>query len=213
MSDLAGQRVLLRIYLRTADRALRTPTFELIAKAARSEGLAGATVLKGIMGYGAHGEARPAPLALVEHVPVIVEIVDGAERIDVFVRGTLAKLLTHGLATIERATVIVHRPRRPQDTVAASSPSPQVRGAEMNPSEDGVLLRVFLGESDRDNAGRPLYEAIVRKARELGLAGATVLRGVEGFGANSVIHKAALLEMSTDLPIVIEIVDREAKVR
>ena len=83
----------------------------------------------------------------------------------------------------------------------------------MNPSEDGVLLRVFLGESDRDENGRPLYETIVRRARELGLAGATVLRGVEGFGANSVIHNAALLEMSTDLPIIIEIVDREAKVQ
>src|SRR5947208_250272 len=76
----------------------------------------------------------------------------------------------------------------------------------------GVLVRVFIGESDR-HAGRPLYEAIVQTARELGLAGATVLRGTEGFGANSVVHKASLLEMSSDLPIVVEIVDVEEKVR
>ena len=82
----------------------------------------------------------------------------------------------------------------------------------MTTHENGILLRVFIGESDRFQ-GKPLYEAIVQKVRELGLAGATVLRGTEGFGANSVVHKAALLEMSSDLPIVIEIVDTEEKVK
>jgi uncharacterized protein len=82
----------------------------------------------------------------------------------------------------------------------------------MKVNQDGVLLRVFIGESDVFE-GKPLYEAIVARARELGLAGATVLRGTEGFGANSVVHKARLLEMSSDLPIVIEIVETEAKVR
>jgi PII-like signaling protein len=81
----------------------------------------------------------------------------------------------------------------------------------MTLNENGILLRVFIGESDRLE-GKPLYEAIVQKTRELGLAGATVLRGTEGFGANSVVHKAHLLEMSTDLPIVIEIVDAHDKI-
>ena len=67
--------------------------------------------------------------------------------------------------------------------------------------------------SHPDTSSKPLYEAIVARTRELGLAGATVLRGTEGFGANSVVHKARLLEMSSDLPIVIEIVDTEANVR
>jgi len=71
---------------------------------------------------------------------------------------------------------------------------------------EGQLLRVFIGESDRWE-GRPLYECIVRKARESGLAGATVLRGVEGFGAHSRLHTAKILRLSEDLPIVIEIVD------
>ena len=82
----------------------------------------------------------------------------------------------------------------------------------MRIQENGVLLRVFIGESDR-HEGKPLYEAIVQKTRELGLAGATVLRGTEGFGASSIVHKSALLEMSTDLPVVIEIVDEEEKVK
>lgn len=83
----------------------------------------------------------------------------------------------------------------------------------MRLSGEGKLLRVFLGENDKVDH-RPLYEEIVLKARELGLAGATVLRGVEGFGAASrVIHTAKILRLSEDLPIVIEIVDSEEKLR
>ncbi len=77
--------------------------------------------------------------------------------------------------------------------------------------EDGVLLRVFLGESDRWH-GRPLYEAIVLKARELHLAGATVLRGPMGFGAHSRLHTTKVLRLSEDLPIVIEIVDSRERI-
>jgi len=77
--------------------------------------------------------------------------------------------------------------------------------------EDALLLRIFVGESDRWEH-QPLYEAIVLKARELHLAGATVLRGPMGFGAASRIHTAKILRLSMDLPIVIEIVDTEEKV-
>ena len=76
---------------------------------------------------------------------------------------------------------------------------------------EGHLLRIFLGENDR-HENRPLYEWLVLKARELGLAGATVLRGVEGFGATSRLHTAKILRLSTDLPIVVEIVDTKDKI-
>lgn len=76
---------------------------------------------------------------------------------------------------------------------------------------DGKLLRVFVGEDDKYE-GQPLYEWIVRKARERGLAGATVLRGLEGFGAHSRLHTAKILRLSGDLPVVIEIVDTEDKI-
>jgi len=72
--------------------------------------------------------------------------------------------------------------------------------------DEGVLLRIFIGESDMHD-GRPLYEGIVEKARALGLAGATVLRGIMGFGAASRVHTAKLLRLSEDLPVVVEIVD------
>lgn len=78
--------------------------------------------------------------------------------------------------------------------------------------ERGCLLRVFIGESDRWH-GKPLFEAIVMKARELHLAGATVLRGPMGFGAHSRMHTTKILRLSQDLPIVIEIVDSEEKIQ
>ena len=77
--------------------------------------------------------------------------------------------------------------------------------------EDGALLRIFIGESDR-HGHQPLYEAIVLKARENGLAGATVLRGVMGFGKHSILHTAKILRLSEDLPMVIEIVDAADKI-
>ncbi|MBE0593928.1 MAG: DUF190 domain-containing protein [Gemmatimonadales bacterium] len=76
---------------------------------------------------------------------------------------------------------------------------------------EGHLLRIFIGENDR-HENRPLYEWLVLKARELGLAGATVIRGVEGFGAASRLHTAKILRLSTDLPIVVEIVDTKEKI-
>ncbi len=78
--------------------------------------------------------------------------------------------------------------------------------------EDSVLLRIFIGESDR-HGHQPLYEAIVLKARELKLAGATVLRSPLGFGASSHLHTAKILRLSADLPMVIEIVDTEEKIQ
>ncbi|RMH21791.1 MAG: DUF190 domain-containing protein [Acidobacteria bacterium] len=77
--------------------------------------------------------------------------------------------------------------------------------------EEGHLLRIFVGESDR-HQGLPLYQWIVREARRHGLAGATVLRGLEGFGARSRLHTARILRLSADLPIVIEIVDTKDKI-
>jgi PII-like signaling protein len=81
----------------------------------------------------------------------------------------------------------------------------------MRSESDGQLLRIFVGESDRWE-GKPLYEAVVRRAREAGLAGATVLRGLEGFGAHSRLHTTRILRLSEDLPVVIEIVDEAARI-
>lgn len=81
----------------------------------------------------------------------------------------------------------------------------------MTTTTEATSLRLFIGESD-EHQGRPLYEAIVLRARELGLAGATVLRGAMGYGHSSRLHTAKILRLSDDLPLVIEIVDEPARI-
>ncbi|MEO8232788.1 MAG: DUF190 domain-containing protein [Ignavibacteriota bacterium] len=81
----------------------------------------------------------------------------------------------------------------------------------MQTNTDAKLLRIFVGESDKHN-GKPVYEELVLKARETGLAGATVIKGIMGFGANSIIHTSKILAMSEDLPLIIEIVDELSKI-
>lgn len=223
---LNGERVLLRFYLRAADRAPWAPTWERIVRAARAQGLAGATIIQGILGLGARGELRPSAWSLTEHVPVILEVVDDGERVVGFLNRLVdERVLVGGLVTLERAAVMMYRHRAPDGgggrvalqlagLLEPRSTVPRVEPREhmMVNDKDGVLLRVFIGESDRQE-GKPLYEAIVHKVRELGLAGATVLRGIEGYGANSVVHRASIVDLSADLPIVVEIVDSEEKIR
>lgn len=81
----------------------------------------------------------------------------------------------------------------------------------MHFEENDILLKIMLGENDMHN-GRPLYELIVQKARKLDIAGATVLRGIMGYGADNRMHSSKLLSLSSDLPIVIEIVDTKEKI-
>lgn len=217
---MIGEQILLRVYLDSADRAPHTPTADRLVRAARHAGLAGATVLRGIMGFGARGAIGSSRWAIVQHVPVIVEMVDEPGRIGAFVDGLMRQIMARGMATMERAAVMRYRHREQPPSpplrlagahVALSSVPAVQAGDHMSINDDGVLLRVFIGESDR-HEHRPLYEAIVNKARELGLAGATVLKGAQGFGAKSVVHKTGILEMSSDLPIVIEMVDSQEKI-
>lgn len=81
----------------------------------------------------------------------------------------------------------------------------------MTLANEGCLLRIYIGQDDRRD-GLPLYEWIVRRAREHGLAGATVLRGKEGFGAHSRLHPGSLLRLSSDLPLAVEIVDTRERI-
>ncbi len=81
----------------------------------------------------------------------------------------------------------------------------------MRYTEQGILLRILVGETDKHD-GVPLYEVIVLKARELGLAGASVFRGIMGFGADSILHTAKVLRLSEDLPVLIEMVDKQEKI-
>ncbi len=217
---MIGEQTLLRIYLRSTDQYRFTPVYERIVQQASHNKMAGATVLRGIMGFGGRGLVEPSLWHLAQVTPVIVEIVDKPERIVAFVTDTLGKLVPHGRITMERAGVMMYRhrameaaaPMQLPEPIAALSTVPELPlGDAMKINEDGVLLRVFIGEAD-EYENQPLWRAIVLLARELGLAGATVLKGGMGFGANSVLHTEKILVLSTDEPIVIEIVDTAEKI-
>jgi PII-like signaling protein len=223
---LEGEQTLLRIYLRNTDKQgwFAPPVAEVLVQRARRSGLAGSTVLRGFLGLDITGQLLESRAwSLVDHVPVIVEIVDQPQAIGQFL-SVVEQTVPEGMATLERAHVILYRHSGPAAARVARrlevpepiTPLSTLPSAEEFPamrlSESGQLLRVFIGESDTWE-GQPLYRAIVLKARELGLAGATVLRGPMGFGANSRLHATKLLELSTDLPIVVEIVDTAAKIQ
>jgi hypothetical protein len=218
---LDAEQVLCRFHLSNRVRHGMSPLFEWIVQAARREGLQGATVLKGFYGLRPDGSVlKESNWSLSQDLPVIVEVVDEAAHVEALLR-LVEPGFTEGTITLERARVLLYRagPDRTgrvhvgQSVVATQHMSAAGEVRTMQIPENGVLLRVFIGESDREAGGdRPLFEAIVARAREAHLAGATVLRGPMGFGRHSRMHAAKLLELSTDLPIVIEIVDAEEKI-
>jgi PII-like signaling protein len=221
---LEAEQVLCRIHLSNLARHGGEPLYEWIVETARHEDLQGALVLKGIMGLRPDGTVlRESTWSVSQEVPVVVEVVDGPRHVERLL-ARLEPVLKQGTITLERAHVALYRragagskardlaPRC--DVVGTQDASAALEVTTMKVPEDGVLLRVFLGESDRERGtDRPLYEAVVLRAREAHLAGATVLRGPMGFGKHSRMHAAKLLDLSTDLPIVIEIVDAEEKIR
>ena len=218
---IEAEQVLCRFQLSNFIRHGMAPLYEWIVEAAHREGLQGATVLKGFYGL------RPEGSLLEEHtwsisqeLPVIVEVVDVPARIEALL-ARVEPVFREGVITLERAHVLLYRAGSRQGPASMTArniiDTTEISAATgvrtMNVPHRGVLLRIFIGESDKEpGRDRPLYEAIVRRAREAHLAGATVLRGPMGFGRHSRVHTAKLLELSTDLPIVIEIVDSEDKV-
>jgi hypothetical protein len=216
-----SEQVLCRFQLSNFIRHGMSPLYEWIVETAHREGLQGATVLKGFYGLRPEGSVlEEHTWSLSQELPMIVEVVDEPARIEALL-ARVEPAFREGVITLERAHVLVYR-------AGAREPSPPLTGRKilattttsaaygvrtMKVPEHGVLLRIFIGESDKEpGRDRPLYEAIVRRAREAHLAGATALRGPMGFGRHSRVHTAKLLELSTDLPIVIEIVDSEEKV-
>ena len=215
-----GEKVLLRLYMRSADLYHFAPAYERVVQQAAKHKLSGVTVLRGIMGFGSRGLISHSEFKLVGDSPVIVECLDDGEKITAFLNDITENIVRRGMATLERAGVVMYRSgehKTPNQTELLSAIKPLSTLPDlqevlnMHTDSTGVLLRIFIGESDRFEH-KPLHEAIVKKARELGISGATVLQGSMGFGANSVIHNDRVLAMSSDLPIVIEIVDARDKI-
>jgi uncharacterized protein len=220
---LDGEQVLLRVHLRNTDQFGWRNAADALIERASGENMAGATLLRGIYGMDLNGcLLESGRWSLVEHVPIVFETVDSRQNVGRFLQH-VTEIIPEGIITLERAHVMLYRSSPAavaQARMRLDMPAPIAELSTlpseedfpmMKMSEEGQLLRVFIGESDTWH-GEPLYRAIVTKAHELGLAGATVLHGTMGFGASTRVHTSKLLDLSTDLPIVVEIVDAADKI-
>jgi PII-like signaling protein len=190
------------IFLNEDTRYHITPLHDAVMTFLMHKGVAGATATRAYSGFGAHQTLHtPKIEVLAEHLPIRIEFVETAEKVDE-VLPTLYKMVTDGLIEVQDTTVVkVARETNESEPVASHE-------RRAGPAK---LLRVFLGEADKWH-GEPLYDAIVKKLRMLEIAGATVYRGILGYGAKGHEHKRSFWHPMRDLPVMISVIDTEAKI-
>jgi len=213
---------LVRVYCKAIEKWHGVALYRAIVEVARRRHLASASVFPVELGYGSHRQLHDIASEYASFdIPIVVEIVDTAERARELV-AELETMVSEGLVVVSPARVhrYTHKSERQNDGAPVSQTSPPshpmpVSGEKgtipMKIAGEGKRVTVYVGSADTWG-GRNLAIAIVEKCREMGLAGATVSRGVMGFGKHSVIHKAHLLALSDDLPEKIEVVDRPEEI-
>lgn len=218
---LEGENVLCRFMLTNFVQYHHRPVYEALVEKAWRLRMAGATVFRGIMGYVLDGPVLDLhPWWPANQLPMIVEMVDQRERIEHFL-GLVQPIFTRGIITLERAHVVYYRASDLATDVGITPPRVDtieeenaVESVPLDKASEAMLLRVFIDDSDTDpQSNRPLYDRLVHMAHDMNLAGATVLRGTVGFGKHSVMHAAKLIDVSMDMPVIIELVDEETKIR
>jgi PII-like signaling protein len=191
------------VYLNEDTRAQHGPLYQAVMEFLFQKAVSGATLTRPHSGFGPHHlKHSPDMEATMEHLPVRVEFIDTVEKVERLLP-LLYDMVTDGLIEIQD-TVIVKAVA--QDQVTPEAPLSQHR--EERPAQ---LLRIFLGEADQWEGG-PLYDAIVKRLRMLEIAGATVYRGILGYGAKGRTHKESFLHLSRDLPVMISVVDGAEKI-
>jgi PII-like signaling protein len=166
------------------------------------KGVSGATATRAFSGFGAHQMLHtPHIEVLAQHLPIRIEFVDTPEKVDE-VLPTLYEMVSDGLIEVQDTTVVKH---------AQKTPKPEPGLPHQRKEGQAKLLRVFIGEADKRH-NEPLYDAIVKKLRMMDIAGATVYRGILGYGAKGHQHKKTFLHVSEDLPILITVIDTAEKI-
>lgn len=190
------------IFLNEDTRHHLTPLHDAVMTFLMHKGVAGATATRGYSGFGGHQTLHtPKIEVLAEHLPIRIEFVETAEKVEE-VLPTLYEMVTDGLIEVQDTTVVkLSRP-----AIEAEPGPPHERQA--GPAKS---LRVFLGEADKWH-GEPLYDAIVKKLRMLEIAGATVYRGILGYGAKGHEHKRSFWHPMQDLPVMISVIDTAPKI-
>jgi len=177
------------------------PLYEAILTYLMHKGVAGATASRAMAGFGPHHVMHTTKIeVLTEHLPIRIEFVETAEKIDELLP-TLYDMVSDGLIEVQDTNIVKSamkgRPAEPKP------PHEKKRGT-------AKMLRIYIGEADQWN-GEPLYDAIVKQLRSMEISGATVYRGILGYGAKGHTHKERFLHISRDLPVVITVIDAEDK--
>jgi PII-like signaling protein len=193
------------IYVNEGQRQHGEPVYEAVVRFLHRHGCSGATVTKAVAGYGVSGKLHEAHLfSLTEDVPMRIEAVESERKINALLPW-IYDIVDKGLIEVQDTFVIKHTTHREQPEGEHAMKHEKLEG-------QAKMLRIYIGEDDRWE-GEPLHEAIVKKLRMMDIAGATVYRGVMGYGAQQRVHKTGWLGLSSDMPIMISVIDTEAKIR
>jgi PII-like signaling protein len=193
------------VYVNKLQHYKSKPVYEAVVEFAHRHGCAGATVTKAVSGYGRSGKVHEAHLfSITEDVPMRVEIVDSEKNINALLP-CIYDMVDNGLIEVQDTEVIKHSTHRAESGEANVMKHEKLEGR-------AKLLRIYLREDDRWEE-EPLHEAIVKKLRMMDIAGATVYRGLIGYGAQNRVHRSGFLGLSKDLPIMLSVIDTEEKIR
>jgi PII-like signaling protein len=191
------------IYLNEETRHHLDSLHEAVMTFLLHKGVAGATATRGLAGFG--GQRRmhtPKIEALAEHLPIVIEFVDSPVKVGELLP-TLYDMVTDGLIEVQDTVVI--------KSAAAMRAQPEAALPRQRKQGPAKMLRIFFGEADRWH-DEPLYEAIVKTLRMMDISGATVYRGILGYGAKGHTHKERRFHRSRDLPVMVSIVDTAERI-
>jgi len=177
--------------------------YESILTFLMNKGVAGATATRALAGFGGHRVLHtPNVEALAEHLPIRIEFIETAEKLEEILP-TLYDMVSDGVIEVQDTNVL---------KVSMKKRAPEPKTPHERRAGSAKLMRIFLGEADRWH-GEPLYDAIVKQLRMMEIAGATVYRGILGYGAKGHTHKKSFLHVSKDLPVMISVVESEEKLK
>jgi PII-like signaling protein len=193
------------VYVNTSQHYKSKPVYEAIVEFAHRHGCSGATVTRAVSGYGRSGKVHEAHLfSIADDVPMRIEIVDSEQKINALLP-FIYDMVDKGLIELQDTQVIKHTTHRTEVEETQEMKHEKLEGS-------AKLLRIYVGEDDRWE-DEPLHEAIVKKLRMMDIAGATVYRGLLGYGAQNRVHRSGFLGLSNDLPIMLSVIDTEEKIR
>ncbi len=176
--------------------------YERILAFLMHKGVSGATATRALAGFGAHRTLHtPKIEALADHLPIRVEFIETAAKVEELLP-TLYEMVTDGLIEVQDTHVVKVATKEKR---SAEPKQPHTRKAG-----SAKLMRIFMGEADRWH-DEPLYEAVVKRLRMMDIAGATVYRGILGYGAKGHTHKQSFFHVVRDLPVMISVVESEEK--